>query len=338
MKIKQDIKRIIISRTDSIGDVVLTLPLAGALKKKFPGIYIIFLGKSYTRAVVQCCPHIDRFLDLDEFRKLKESEICGLLQLLKADAILHVFPNKEIARYAKKAKIPVRIGTSHRLFHWNTCNYRINFTRKNSLLHESQLNFHLLSPLGITEIPSMDEVQQFLSFQNSYTLPEKWKTVFHPGKKKIILHPKSKGSAREWSLENYSSLIHLLPKDEYQVFVSGTEEEKTKLSSFLQQHKKEVTDITGQLSLNEFIAFINACDVLVAASTGPLHIAAALSKKAIGIYPPMRPIHPGRWKPLGQHAVALSIEKTCNDCKRSGDCRCVNEVTSEMVVRKITVD
>jgi heptosyltransferase-3 len=61
----------------------------------------------------------------------------------------------------------------------------------------------------------------------------------------------------------------------------------------------EVINLTGKLSLQQFIAFINHCDVLIAASTGPLHIASALGKKAIGLFAPMRPIHPGRWKPIG---------------------------------------
>ena len=36
MSIQHNYRKIIISRTDSIGDVVLTLPLAGLLKKYYP--------------------------------------------------------------------------------------------------------------------------------------------------------------------------------------------------------------------------------------------------------------------------------------------------------------
>ena len=54
--------RILISRTDSIGDVVLTLPVAGILKQTFPGCTIIFLGREYTRAVIEACDHVDQFV------------------------------------------------------------------------------------------------------------------------------------------------------------------------------------------------------------------------------------------------------------------------------------
>jgi hypothetical protein len=39
--------RIILCRTDRIGDVILTLPMAGVLKEKFPGCTVIFLGRNY---------------------------------------------------------------------------------------------------------------------------------------------------------------------------------------------------------------------------------------------------------------------------------------------------
>jgi heptosyltransferase III len=56
---------IIISRTDSIGDVVLTLPMCGILKEKFPSAKIIFLGKGYTEAIVNACQFVDEFMNWD---------------------------------------------------------------------------------------------------------------------------------------------------------------------------------------------------------------------------------------------------------------------------------
>ena len=44
---------IAISRTDSIGDVVLTLPICVWLKKHFPEIKIIFIGSTYTLPIIK---------------------------------------------------------------------------------------------------------------------------------------------------------------------------------------------------------------------------------------------------------------------------------------------
>jgi len=70
----KSIQRIIISRTDAIGDVVLTLPLASMLKKIYGSeTTIIFFGKSYTKPIIECCNAFDRFLKYDEFSKLNFS-------------------------------------------------------------------------------------------------------------------------------------------------------------------------------------------------------------------------------------------------------------------------
>ena len=61
---------ILLSRTDKIGDVLLTLPTAGVIKKHFPDSTIYFLGRTYTEHLIERSSHIDHFLNWDE---LKES-------------------------------------------------------------------------------------------------------------------------------------------------------------------------------------------------------------------------------------------------------------------------
>lgn len=60
---------ILISRTDGIGDVVLTLPLAGVIKHCFADVRVLFLGRTYTQAVVGMCGDVDEFLNWDELAK-----------------------------------------------------------------------------------------------------------------------------------------------------------------------------------------------------------------------------------------------------------------------------
>ena len=110
-------KKIIISRIDSIGDVVLTLPVAGVLKSRFPDREIIFLGNRYTRPLVDACRHIDSFIDWTEIADRLPAEQLHTFRSFNADAIIHVFPKKEIARLAAKSKIPIRIGTGRRIYH-----------------------------------------------------------------------------------------------------------------------------------------------------------------------------------------------------------------------------
>lgn len=317
--------KFIISRTDAIGDVVLTLPVAGVLKKLYPDAYICFLGRAYTRDVVHACVHVDEFLDWDQWKDLPEPEAAQALEALKADTIIHVFPGKRIARIAKQAGIPQRIGTTNRLFHWWTCNTLVKLSRKNSPWHEAQLNLKLLVPLGGKDLYSLDEIAGYYGLTRLDPLPAHLAALLAPDKFNLILHPKSRGHGAEWGLENFRRLITILPQDRYKIFLSGTAEEGKLLTSLTQEFPG-LTDLTGRLSLKEFIAFIAAADGLVASGTGPLHIAAALGRHALGLFPPRRPIHPGRWAPVGRHAKFFVKGSNCAACKKSGDCTCIREI------------
>ncbi len=327
---------IIISRTDSIGDVVLTLPIAGVLKEQFPKAKILFLGRTYTRDVVACSEFVDEFINWDEIEKITdEKQKVGKFKALKADVIIHVFPNPEIAKLAKKANIKTRIGTAGRVYHLNTCNKPVLFSRKRSELHEAQLNLKLLKPLGFTDIISLDEIAGFTGFTKIPKLKPEFTGLINHDKINLILHPKSKGSAREWGLDNFNRLIELLPGKKYQIFISGTEEESKLFRNRLNLKKQNVTDISGSMSLQQFIAFIANCNGLVAASTGPLHIAAATGIMALGIYPPIKPMHPGRWAPVGTKADYLVKDTSCDDCRKGGSCHCMLEITPEQVKQKL---
>jgi len=87
------IQRIIISRNDNLGDVILTLPIAGILKRFFPDVKIIFLGKKYTKPIIDTSINIDDFVDWDELRKMPEEDALSIFKNYKADAIIHVFPS-----------------------------------------------------------------------------------------------------------------------------------------------------------------------------------------------------------------------------------------------------
>ncbi len=302
-------KHFILSRTDSIGDVILTLPMAYVLKQYFPDCRISFLGSLYTQPIIACSPYIDNFLNWSEISAMPETEQIEILKQTHADVFIHVFPRKEIARLVKKSGIKERIGTSHRSYHWLTCNRLLGFSRKKSDLHEAQLNLKLLKPLGINVNYSVNELSSFFGLQPQGNLPNDILQLIDPEKINLVLHPKSKGSAREWGLHSFAELIRILPRDKFNIFVSGTEAEGTLFREQLTQNNEFIHDISGKLSLSELILFINKIDALVACSTGPLHIAAALGKTAIGIYPVRRPMHPGRWSPIGPHVHVFATEE-----------------------------
>ncbi|MBM3419276.1 MAG: glycosyltransferase family 9 protein [Bacteroidetes bacterium] len=326
--------RIIVSRADSIGDVSLTLPMCAWIKDKFPGATLVFLGKEYTRQLVSIFNKIDEFLALED---LIDLPLTQRLEAIKADAILHVFPSREIASLAKKARIPLRIGTSHRAFHLLTCNKRMGFTRKRSDLHEAQLNFHLLKPLGLTQIPPMSEVQQLAEnfHPNKQELPPLFNNI--DLSKTIILHPKSKGSAKEWPINSYLELCNELIKLEIPVIFTGTNDEGNLFRHFIPNHSL-VINATGLLSLGELIFLISQVRGLVACSTGPYHIAGLCNRKAVGLFSSQRPMHPGRWHALGKKTTWLTYDVNCQACTKKKKCMCIEKISVAQVLQALLDD
>jgi len=327
---KSDFK-IILSRTDSIGDVVLTLPMAGVLKWHFPACKIYFLGRTYTKEIILLSKHVDEFINYDEIIALNVKEQVEKIKAISADIFLHVLPKKEIAILAKRAGVPLRVGTTNRLFHWYTCNQLIRLSRKNSQWHESQLNIKLLRFISIKEKIELNQIHNYYGFTQLPNLDPDFFKLIDSKKINLILHPKSKGSAKEWGLENYAELIKILPSEKFNVFICGTEHDGSEMRGLLSNCKHAI-DLTGKLTLRQYIAFINCADALVAASTGPLHIAASLNKISIGLFSSKRPIHPGRWAPIGNKAIALVYDKNCDKCKRQLDCDCITKIEPKQIV------
>jgi ADP-heptose:LPS heptosyltransferase len=322
-------KKILISRTDAIGDVCLTLPVCQALEAAFPNCELTYLCRSYTRAVVACFEPIDQVLLLEELQQLGDQARNKML--VQYDVVLHLFPNQIVAKWCKQARIPLRIGTAHRFFHLFTCNSRPRFSRKRSALHEAQLNFKLLAPLGITVIPTIMEINQKLNFKVS-GLP--FELVQNNWSKVILLHPKSNGSGVEYPIEKYVALSECLVESGYQVYFTGTEKEGACFRAQIPVHPN-ISDATGKWDLQTFIYIISKAKALVACSTGPYHIAGLCGIQAVGLFASRKPIHPGRWAALGKGATALVFDPNCQLCAEGRACTCVAEISIDHIADAI---
>ena len=327
--------KIIISRTDSIGDVLLTIPLCFWIKNNFPKTKIAFLCKNYTIPVLNQVSVIDEILPIDGLFDQSTFDQISFLKKINADWIIHVFPNKKIASLAKKANIKNRVGTSHRLFHFFNCNKKVAFTRKKSSLHESQLNFHLLKPLGLNNIPSFKEINNLQSLikKPDADLPDILLDFINKNEF-VILHPKSQGSALEWPVDKYINLSTKLVEKNIAVVFTGTKKEGEKFREKIPSNQL-IFDSTGKLSLDQLMTLIYKSNAIVACSTGPLHIGGFFGVKSIGLFSSRKPIHPGRWKPLGLKSNTIVYDEHCESCRNGDACRCIEKITVKKVLDKI---
>ena len=315
----------LICRTDNIGDVVLTLPLAGFLKQRYPDCRISFLCRTYAEAVVRQCIFVD-FVICEE----SLSDPVAQLKVGGYHCVIFAYPQRKLARAAKQAGIARRVGSSHRLYHWLYCNHLAHFSRVRSNLHEAQLNFSLLKPLGLTHTPSPAEIMTFYGLRTDQAKPPD----LDPARFHLILHPKSNGNGREWPLSHYIELARQLQATkQIQIWLTGSAAEASLLAQAAPQllALPNVRSVAGQMSLAELTQWIGHCDGLIASGTGPLHLAAALGRSALGLFPPLKPIDPARWGALGIRAENLCLAQTCNACKDAGTCECMAALSVEQV-------
>ncbi len=309
----EKIKTIVLSRMDNLGDAVLLFPLFGYIKTHYPHIKTVFLGRNYNQGITQYCQYIDAFLNWETLKKDLTP-----LKNLQADAFLsccaHTHP---LFWQSMKATIPLRVGRTSKNIQWKNSTHLVCVRNKSSQLHEIQRTFKFLYPLitgrRFTMIDSkikrffpLSSLTTFYGWKKP-TIPPHIQAMISPQKFNLILHPKSNGNGKEWSPKNYAALIQSLPPEKYNIIVTGTAQEKKKITTeyptLLQMPQVQYT--LGTLSLQDFVALINAADGLVASGTGPIHIAAASGIYALGLYPTFKPIHATRWKPIGQRASYL---------------------------------
>ena len=311
-------KNILIARTDRIGDVVLSLPLAGIVKKHFPDCRVSFLIRNYTKDLVENHPQIDEVILLEE-KNGKVPIIKNVRKLKKKsfDSTVIVYPTFVTALIVFLSHIKFRVGSGYRWYSF-LFNKRIFEHRKYAEKHELEFNVNLLKPLGIEETITVENVKFGLRV-NEKSL-DSIKNILNEEKvdlqKDIILaHPGSGGSSVDLPITKFTSLVKSLSSEnDVVIILTGSKDDVESCNSVAVDSK--VTNFAGRLDLSELIALISLCDIFISNSTGPIHIAAALGKKVIGFYPKIPVNSKERWGPYTKNKVVFEPEIECSNCTR----------------------
>ena len=114
-------KNILIIRTDRIGDVVLSLPMASIIKKHFPNCKVTFMLREYTKSLAENNPDIDEIILLKEIKG--EVAIRENIKQVKAknfDVAITVHPSFRIALFLFLSGIKTRD-----IYQFNRDGYRV---------------------------------------------------------------------------------------------------------------------------------------------------------------------------------------------------------------------
>jgi ADP-heptose:LPS heptosyltransferase len=317
---------LIISRTDAIGDVCLTLPAMGWLKSVHPDWQITMLVKAYAAPVAQSCHWIDTVAVWPE--NMSEHELSAWLLHMHADHIIHVFPNRRIAVAAKRAGIPLRSGVWGRLYHWFNCNHKVWLSRAHSLHHEAYLNLLLLAKVLNIACPDDALMRQQVVNWSGIRLTANPDTA---PTKDIVLHPYSRGSGREWPIVNFAELARLMVNDGWHPMIGGTAQDAEIFAT--QQHlfPAGYTNVMGADTLEQYMQRIASSAGLVASSTGPLHMASLLGQACVGLFPPKQGVNKVRWGGMSPAGANLQLPQDCEKTCSNHDCDCMRALSPALV-------
>ena len=296
------LKRILITRTDALGDLVVTLPMVRALKAALPGVEVDVLVRGYAVPVAQCAIGLDGVV---EWRAdWRAAEAADTLRRGQYDAVVHAFPEPAVVRAASAAGIRIRIATARRWVSWRRVTHRMWDSRRASGGHEAWHGLRLLMPLGV-------DPDRHPPTDLGLTAPQPDTTVRsaldEAGGSPILLHPGSHGSAGNWPQKRFAELALALAKTGRPVAFTGTEAEGQAFSECWPDHPL-IHSFFGRFNLEQLLAVQASSALVIASSTGPLHTAAALGRPCIGLYGTRPPEWPERWRPLGPQVDVLSAE------------------------------
>lgn len=330
----EDGDKILISRTDKLGDLVLALPFVETFKKRYPNCLVDVMASLYASPILENNNAIHKILRVQN-DQLHSNNLYrkDLLQKIKKEnykIVIALYPERQISRLYYKAEIPIRIGTAGR-FHSIFFNTRLLHSRKKNVKHESVYNLDFMSFFKDGKVVETPKV--YLVEKDIVSAKKILKNAGIEGEF-IVLHPGSGGSAEAWSSERFIELYEKLENKGMVLVVSGSEKEGEKFDNL--SHSigySDLNKITGNTDLRALAAVLSLAKVVVANSTGPLHLAVAVGTKTVGLYPSKKSMSPIRWGPIGDDNIIIQPDQIC-ECP-DGKCTCMENIDPNVVASKV---
>jgi ADP-heptose:LPS heptosyltransferase len=306
--------RILVTRTDRIGDVVLMTPL---LRAQFPDAYIAALVHPRARDVLLHNPRIDELL-VDEPKGEHAGRVGFWNQVRemrkrKFDTALLLLPTKRLAWMLFAAGIPRRYGVGVKLYGVLTGMKSVR-REYEPLRHEADYCLDFGRKLGITSPNPAPEIFLTDDEKNAARKTLSAHGVSFSNNEFLVgIHPGSGHSAPNWKVERYVDLCKLLARGKkIRLLISGGAAEVESARLFSQLFEAGAINLIGKLSLRELAAVISLQRVFVSASTGPMHMAAALVVPTVSLFCRESNSSATHWGPLGNSAtIVLPREGFC---------------------------
>ena len=318
-----DMKRVLILRFSSIGDIVWTTPVIRCIKKQIPNVELHYCTKKQYSSMLEANPYIDHLHLLEDNLGVLISE----LKQYKFDFIVDLHRNIRTARVKWALKAPSKAYDKLRIKRFLYTNFQINLMPN---CHVVDRYFDAAKPLNIENdgegldyfVPEKDEVE-------IDWLPETHREEYVA----YVI------GATGWTkILPYNRMVELCDKiNKPIVLVGGKEDVETgeKLEKFFNAEVASTEVAEGLKKLGKNTAIFNACGkfnlsqsaslvkqakVVFGHDTGLTHIAAAFKKVVFSIW---GGTVPNNFYPYGTKFFLLENNKlNCRPCSKSGRKSC----------------
>ncbi|MGD8396761.1 MAG: glycosyltransferase family 9 protein, partial [Candidatus Eiseniibacteriota bacterium] len=338
-----DAHRILVVRADRLGDVLLALPVLGVLRERLPRAHLTLLTSAPLAPLLAGHPWLD-VLHVDDRRGSHAGfagwrRLVGELRAARHDLALVLRPTLRHASLVRAAGIPVRVGTTYRAYA-PLFNRRVGLHRRRSGAHERDLNLRMLAAV----IGAVSRRDPWLPVTDASRRAARALLVDAAGRggapsgagdagALVVVHPGSGGSARDWPLAAWQVLVGDLLGRGFRVAITGMAAEAGRAASIVAAAPAAI-DLCGRTELPVLAALLAEASAVIAASTGPLHLATAVGTPVVGLYPPIRDATPLRWGPCGARTAVLQAPApSCPRCieERCPYWDCMHAITPDQV-------
>jgi len=318
-------KKFLIVRLSSLGDIIHTLPAYNALRKNFPEAKITWLVEEKGRQILDLVPGIDHVVAFQlkgkspfsiQFWKDTRKLLKSIKDREQTAIDFQGLVKSSVLCFLSRAK--KRIGFNRENLREKTASWFYTETPEkiDERSHVISKNLKLLDILGIHEekyefpliipIEQQDRINILLTGLG-----------YSKNKKIVLLNVGAAWDTKLWPVDKWTELIDGLLKarnDIFPILLWGTEREK-KIADEVRMRTEAVS--VPLLSIQEAITLINQADLVVSGDSFALQAACALSRPVVGIFGPTNPKRNGpfnSWDKVVFHEIECSYcyKRTCS--------------------------
>lgn len=329
---RTNLRRILVVRTDRLGDMVLTLPLIQEISRQVPDARIDVMCKPYTAPLLERHPAISGITTVDYAAPGGWRTVVRNIRASRYDAAVVVHPTSKDTLAVMAAGVPVRVGNGYRWYSF-LYNRPVFFHRSEAARHELEYNLLYLKGLGL-ECPNPAPTPHVPLLDSDVSAARELLGEVADGSY-VVIHPGSGGSSLNWPTAYYSELAAWLAKETGRTVVTtGGQEEASEA--------EEVAwaaggfSVAGRTNFGALLGVLAGAGLFVSGNTGPMHLAAALGGPVVALFSPLKSGSPVRWRPVGGPARVLTPPNlACDKCpgEKCADYNCTERITVENAFR-----